>query len=1274
MSLDAPSASLSDYQLEEVIGRGGMGEVWRARDSRGRPVAIKRLLVEGEAGDQRGRRLLREARALERVAGEHVVQVHGAGLDDQGSPFLVLEWLAGESLAQRMARQPLTLAEGLEVVSQVLEGLAQCHLGGVVHRDLKPSNVFVLRGDPLQIKLIDLGLAFVGQQATLLTTDGQVLGTPAYLAPEQARGERGADPRADVYSAGVLLYELCTGRRPFRSDIPLALLFKIVSQPAPSPRALVPELPEELDAAIRRAMDKDPQRRFADAGEFRAALAAVTLPSELCTVARPHETSGARCDAERTPRERRLVSLLCLQAIDGRIASEVDEALRAAAHERGGELVPLLDAYRMVLFGAEQTHGDEAQRAVRVGLAALRAAPEATQLRCLGATVHVELSALGVDSRELELATRALERLPAGQLFADPSTRVLCGEGLRVGDATAPGGLEAVVGLALEPGAPAAQPPLVGRETELATLHAAASRVIEHDEAEALLLVGPAGLGKSRLVGAALPVLREGFGLLLEGRTRSWHGSSPYALLADALTRAAGIQADASAAERRRALRAFVGRFVGAEVGEVSDFVGAAIGVPMGHSEALQVARDDPKVMLQRITRSFELLLGGACRQAPSALVLEDLHWADSESLALLSTLLERLEDAPLLLLASCRPELLRREPALFAEVDGTRLELSPLGRRPLRRLVRGLLGGKAEPQLEARILEWSHGNPYFAEQLLGWLGAEGLLEQGEQGWRTRQDVQRLELPTGIKGAIQSRLDALGGAQKELLKAASVFGEVFWERGLTAILGDSARLQLQSPELRELVVRRETSRFAGSPEWIFRHVFLQQVAYQMLPQQRRQATHLAAGRWLEGVGEPDASLLAYHYQSGGDADNAGRLFIVAGERALDDGELEHAASCFRAAERGQGASRRRLLGLARTTILLGEHDEASAALDALPDGDGEQRGDTLFLRGRVALAQARYQEAEQLLSDDTLRERFEAMHSLFYVLWVQGRYSSATPVARSLHQIAERDGRSDRRCAAALAQCYVEQQQLDGDLCRAAVLAREAAEQARAAGLAHREVDALILAGYLCGLLGQYEQAEQSLREAEQGATRLATSFHRASIDTLLGRVLGWQGREREALCCCEAAISRARSLGDDRLHANALVVQAHVLAETDGERAEDAAQQAIELAAGRLPAVEAEARAALAKVLLGLGDGRRAAARGRRAVQILDALDGHTGSEIEILVAAAEALAAVGDVGEAEALWARARAVLERRAAALSDESMREAFLERPRHHRALL
>ena len=298
------------YRLLECLGKGGMGQVWRAHDVvLGAPVAVKvidpDLLETHENKHEVVARFLREAQAAAALRSPHVAQILEFGVDDDNVPFMAMELLEGETLAERLARvRVLPYADTARIMTHIARAMARAHELGIVHRDLKPGNIFLTKNDDEELaKVMDFGIAkrFVGaldDRGVNVTRTGRIVGTPAYMSPEQTVGNKPVDARSDLWALGVIAFECVVGKRPFEGASHGELTLQIVIDPLPVPSQTT-RVPPGFDAWFERATARDPEKRFQSARELSEALRSVLLQPGLLPPDVPKLPPQASADTQR---------------------------------------------------------------------------------------------------------------------------------------------------------------------------------------------------------------------------------------------------------------------------------------------------------------------------------------------------------------------------------------------------------------------------------------------------------------------------------------------------------------------------------------------------------------------------------------------------------------------------------------------------------------------------------------------------------------------------------------------------------------------------------------------------------------------------------------------------------------------------------------------------------------------------------------------------------------------------------------------------------------
>ena len=883
------------FEIERLAASGGMGEVFRGRDRlSGDPVAVK-VLLGGQATDLE--RFRRETQVLARLSHPGIVRYVAHGALPSGAPYLVMEWLEGHDLENRLQRGRLTVEESVTVAVQVAMALEAAHELGVVHRDIKPKNLLLVGGRLDRVKLIDFGIARA-QGTVQMTQAGMLMGTPGYMAPEQCTSEQALDARADVYALGCLLFECLTGVPAFKGQHAMAVLVKVLFEATPRVRDFLPEAPAELDELVAQMMAKELDARPRGGAAVVAALSALGHPM---TVEEEETTDKAGESTKLTRQEQRLLSVILISGPpagqgsatglghSGMLAlpnaEEVTPEVRQDVRRFGGALERLIDGSMVVTFTGEWIATDQAALAARCALALGRHYPrrwialatgyrEASRRSSTSRSPARDTSEGASDAIARALGLLAPSLLPLAP-SADGASSILIDEvteGLLDARFEMQGSIvgHLLAGLRTLPKGPRVllgrPTSCVGRERELGILDQAFTGCVEESLAQAVLVTGPAGIGKSRLVQEFLSRLtKRGIEVSIwPGRGNALTADATLGLLGEAIRGACGLREEDPLPLRRETLMARVGGCKAAPLGEgerqqLAAFVEELVGVPLPDDGNTQrrLARRDALLGNESMQALWLDVLRAECAARPLLLVLEDLHWSDLPTVHFIDVALRELRDRPWMVVGLGRPEMYERFRQLWNGPSVQVLPLQPLGRRAGERLVRQVLGENVDPDTMNLLIERSDGNPFYLEELL----------------RTAARRPGQALPETVIAMVQSRLAVLGEEVRRMLRAASVFGEVFWMGGVARLLGSEDQLawvreMLGSLVEQELLVRRSECRFPGEEEYAFRHVLLREGAYAMLVKTDRVLGHRLAGAWLKEHGEQDPSVLAEHLERG----------------------------------------------------------------------------------------------------------------------------------------------------------------------------------------------------------------------------------------------------------------------------------------------------------------------------------------------------------------------------------------------------------------------
>ncbi len=1275
-----PAAALEiPFELIEKIASGAFGEVWRGSSPHdGRAVAVKRLHAHlAESGVLA--RFAREAELLSQLHSDHVVRYVAHGRDAAQRPWLATLWLEGDDLATWRSKESRSLREGLIVARDAALGAAAMHDAEMVHRDLKPGNVIVGTRDDGSPRawVVDLGIAHM-TNGTVLTETGMILGSPAYMAPEQVRGE-GIDSRVDLWALGVVLYELLTGDTPFGSSNAIAVLGKVLLEPVLPLSIARPDLPPVLGQIVEGLLERDPRRRLASAADLARSLDRVLDDAQYASVmAGPIPTSRGSVAGGLTERvhagERRLVALIFAQAAS--MSDDRDGRIAEAIQTFGGRVERLQNAW-LGGFGLGRARGDELVAAARAAMAMEK---HGARVALVSGWAEVRGGAV-LAGKLIEIGASMLGRTKPGEVLVHSDAAVrLEGEfeferrsaddarlvrERRAASLRPPGAPMLLLGRSV---------PAVGRDKETRLLEGVYAEAVDEHAARVAVIVGEAGLGKSRLRHEFIERIRASSPspVVMSLRADPMLADVPNAALVKGLRETVGLEEGEEPAAAQIKLRAYAAR-LGLRDDDAIAFIAEFMHAASEHaSPSVIAARQDPALMRQRVREALVSLFRHAAAAAPLLIAVDDLHWADRATVDLLAFLLEELRDEPVILLAFARPELHERHPTLWRGIARTELRLSPLSPRASEQLVASVL---TLPDDERRsIAARAGGNPLFLEELVR-ARAAGLQE----------------MPQAVHVVLQARLDGLGPDARRLAQAASVFGQTFWVEGVESLRS----VQDVAPALAELAkaeiaVPRHASRFSQTTEYSFRHALVRDAAYAMLVDSERRELHARAAAWLEKAGEIDPAVVGQHYESGGRPALAIAHFARAAATALAESAFDEAERyATRAIDAGPEpavavetyllrAEARRALG--RSDAMLADAREARALAGnnpALQIRALSRMAEALHLVGDLEAADATLRAVLEESHASLLSSRIQALLELALVDLDAGRCAEAsTLVDEALSWLRDADDSFASLRLRALA-ARIGALTAMGEFGMAQQAAKVALDAALTAGHKARAAEARAACARLAVLIGHASRARVDLEMVCAEASGLRVPHLEAVARSVLGTALAALGDLDAAIAEQTQAVTVARRIAAKH---TVLVAETwrlvHMLERAQPGDAAMVLHHAPELllAAAAHHPLRCVLHAVHARALLASASPERALEAAERAIDDLRALGGLDEHEDYVRLTYVRALDAAGRTREADTAIYQARERLQRKAGKLQLPADRTRFLEGVPAHREVL
>ncbi len=931
------------FKIIKKLGEGGMGVVYKAKDIKlNRTVALKFLSEKYLEHEAKEIRFLREAQTAALLDHPNICTVYEIDRAE-GQTYIVMSYIEGQSLKEKILKSPLQLKEALDVIIQVAEGLQEAHENGIIHRDIKCDNIMITKKG--QAKIMDFGLAKVFE-GTDATRTASIMGTVLYMSPEQVGGEN-VDHRTDIWSLGVVLYEVLTSEIPFLGDHPGAVIHSILNRSPKPPSEIKDDIPSELDRIVLKCLRKTADDRYQSVKQLMSDLHDVLdhergVKKEVGV----SEQWEIYKETERKQATLVFVKISGYEDLQERFDPEESASIMnscydifaSAIEKYGGRKHRIMGNRLSALFGIPVAIENAPIEAVNAAIEMRNELYKLNEAKRLKPSldIHIGIDSgvviagpLGPDGKEYSVtgdpvntASQIMDLTERGKIFVGPMTHrytrgVFNYQQLKPVSLTGKKELMALFELLSEKEmihreefAPdrMIHSEMVGRNQELDRLEYHVLKVI-NNEGSIVNIIGEAGIGKSRLVGELLD--KEAIKKLtcLRGRALSFGENLSYYPIIDILKSWANIKEEDSEVESAAKIEETIRQIYPEGVEEVFPFIATLMGMKLTGRHADRVSGVEGDAMEKLILKNVRDLIVKGAKIRPLLFILEDLHWADLSSIELLESIYRLAENNPILFINIFRPNYKGTSERLLESIRDrcpryhSEIYLGPLDEKQCDLLIRNLLKATGIPQdIRMSIANRAEGNPFFIEEVLRSFIDEGIVELRGGEFKVTEKIESVVIPETIKDVIMSRIDRLEERTKSLLKEASVIGRFFFYKILVNVAQATEDIDERLKFLQRIQLIQKRKRLE-EVEYLFKHALAHETTYESILLKKRKVLHIKVAKAIESIFSDRIyefyGMLAFHYSRGDEMEKAEEYLLKAGEEALKAAASYEALNYFK---------------------------------------------------------------------------------------------------------------------------------------------------------------------------------------------------------------------------------------------------------------------------------------------------------------------------------------------------------------------------------------